>query len=116
MLLSRRAGKGGADPPTGLNRTMTFSCANVVPTSASAAAASRGRCVRTSEAVIVRGRSGEGDRSSRSGSGMSGVAGPDPAAAAEAPWAAVAAVGAGDEVEGVRGGDDIVARLTRSAV
>lgn len=118
VLLSRRAGRGGADPPTGLNRTMTFSCANVVPTSARAAAASRGRCVRTSEAVIVKGKSGEGDRSSRSGSGMSGVAGPDPsaAAAAEAPWAAAAAVGAGDEVEGVRGGDDIVARLTRSAV
>lgn len=106
VLRSRRGGIGGADPPTGLNRTMTFSCANVVPTSASAAAASRGRCVSTSEAVIVSGRSGEGDRS-RSGSGMSGVAGPDPGAAAAAPWAAAAA-GAGEEVDGVRGGDDIV--------
>lgn len=105
VLRSRRGGIGGADPPTGLNRTMTFSCANVVPTSASAAAASRGRCVSTREAVIVKGRSGEGDRS-RSGEGMSGVAGPGPPAAA-APWAGP---GAGDEVDGVRGGDDIVAR------
>lgn len=125
VLRSRRAGKGGADPPTGLNRTMTLSLVKVVPTSASAAAASRGSCVSTSEAVIVRGRSGDGDLSSslsasscccsRPGGALSGLAAwPDPVAVADAadvPCWAGSAAGAGDEEDGGRGEEDIVARV-----
>lgn len=124
-LRSRRADMGGADPPTGLNRTMTLSLVKVVPTSASAAAASRGSCVSTSEAVIVRGRSGDGDLSSSlslpsscccwPGDAMAGLAAwPDPVAVAvvaDAPCWAGSAAGAGYEVDGGRGEDDIVARV-----
>ncbi|KUI53041.1 hypothetical protein VP1G_10535 [Cytospora mali] len=102
VLLSRRAGRGSADP-TGLNRTMTFSCANVVPTSASAAVASLGRFVSTREAVIVRGRSGDSLRS-----GMSGLA----AAPVPAPVLVLVPMpmpaGAGEDAGGC-GGEDMVA-------
>lgn len=83
---------------------MTFSRPgpNVVPTSASAVAASRGSCVSTSEAVIVRGRSGvEGEGESWS-EGMSGLA--------VVPVAAAPGGGAGEEeeVDGGRWGDAIL--------
>jgi len=44
--------------PTGLNRTTTFSCGKP-PAAARAAVASRGSVIRTVDALIVRGRSGE---------------------------------------------------------
>ncbi|ROW03107.1 hypothetical protein VMCG_05786 [Cytospora schulzeri] len=101
VLLSLRAGRGGADPPTGLNRTMTFSRGNVVPTSDRAVVASRGRLVSTREAVMVRGRSGE----SLVRSGMSGLAGLSVAVPA-VPVPVPMGAGAGDDVEGC-GGEDM---------
>jgi hypothetical protein len=64
-------------PPTGLKRTATFSRGKP-PAVASAAVASRGRAIKTVDAVIVRGRSGESrpSRSGEAGGELSDVDGP----------------------------------------
>lgn len=65
----------GAEP-TALNRTLTFGFSNP-PASWSAAVASNGSWVRTTEAIMVRGRSGSCSSSSGIGDGFWGVIEPD---------------------------------------
>lgn len=62
-LSSRLGGMGGADPPTGLKRTTIFwSVRREALASARASVEDFGRAANVSEAVIVRGMVGEGER------------------------------------------------------